>query len=285
MRLPFLEQHASFRSTFSRDTSLRLARAFAAPRVTEEDIARLPALLQHYVRRTGAIGRPRVVDFRARFRGEMRTARDAPWMHVDVEQVELLDEPARFFLMRASRRGIPFEALHEYTAGHASMRVRVLSLFDVVDARGPEMDRSETVTLFNDICVLAPAALVDANVTWEQIEPRRVRGTYTNAGNTISAELVFDADGDLVDFVSYDRAQTSDGKAYLRYPWSTPLRAYRDFGGMRLASGGEAVWREPMGDFVYARFDFVSLTYNVGSGIGQGEAARPEEELRRRRQR
>ena len=44
------------------------------------------------------------------------------------------------------------------------MRGKLLSLATVVDAAGPEMDRSETVTVFNDLVVLAPGAIVDAPV-------------------------------------------------------------------------------------------------------------------------
>ena len=42
------------------------------------------------------------------------------------------------------------------------MRAKALSVATVVDASGPEMDRGETVTVFNDLVVLAPGAIVDA---------------------------------------------------------------------------------------------------------------------------
>ena len=64
----------------------------------------------------------------------------------------------------------------------------------MVTAAGPDLDRAETVTLFNDLCVLAPAALVEAPVTWQRIDGHRVRGTYTNGTETITADLIFNAD-------------------------------------------------------------------------------------------
>ncbi|HSO32687.1 MAG TPA: DUF6544 family protein, partial [Labilithrix sp.] len=135
-------------------------------------------------------------------------------------------------------------------------------------ARGPEMNQSETVTLFNDLCLLAPAALVDARVTWEPIDARSVRGTFTNAGQTIRAVLAFDAQGDLADFVSSDRFLSGDGTKYESFPWSTPIRDYRDFGGRRVASRGETVWKQPAGDFVYGRFELEEIEYNVGQREG-----------------
>jgi hypothetical protein len=186
-------------------------------------------------------------------------------MPARVEQASFFDEPARIFFMRATRSGIPFQALHVYADGEASMRVRVLSLFDVADARGPRMTKSETVTFFNDMCLLAPASLLDARVAWEPIDTRHVRGRFTNAGNTISAELEFDDAGDLENFVSNDRAQSADGTTFRELPWSTPVRDYRDFEGIRVASYGEAIWHEPTGDFAYARFELERLELDAGA--------------------
>jgi hypothetical protein len=123
------------------------------------------------------------------------------------------------------------------------------------------MTRSETVTMLNDMCVLAPAMLVDAPVTWKAAGDHQVEATYSNAGHTVSAVLTFDAGGDLVGFVSGDRYQ-SDGKLEKRLPWSTPLADYRDFGPARLAARGEARWREPAGEWAYGEFALRRITYN-----------------------
>ena len=136
------------------------------------------------------------------------------------------------------------------------------SMFQVVDARGPEMNRGETVTLFNDMCLLAPASLIDANISWESVDSLTVRARFTNAGNTITALLYFNPAGELTDFSSEDRYLSEDGKTYLNYRWSTPVKEYRDFRGYRLASYGEAIWHTPGGNFVYARFDLRELEYN-----------------------
>jgi hypothetical protein len=144
------------------------------------------------------------------------------------------------------------------------MEVRAAGVISVVEAGGPQLNQSETVTMFNDLCVLAPAALLDAPVIWEEVDARSTRAIFTNAGHTIRAELVFDDAGDLVDFVSDDRFQTSDGTSYRRYPWSTPLRDYRRFaGGMRVAARGAARWLTPQGELSYGRFEIVDIEYNV----------------------
>lgn len=239
----------------------RLARESALPPVTEADLERHPPLIRAYLRRVGVVNRMRVRAMRARLHAEMKMAPDAPWVDASADQTSFFDEPTRLFMMEAKRGGIPFRVLHVYRGEHATFEVRVAKLFEVVHAHGPEMDRSETVTMFNDLCVFAAPALVDANVRWEELDRRRVRGFFTNAGHTISADLEFDAQGDLVCFTSHDRSMTTDGKTYERHPWVTPIGGYRIVDGFRLATRGEAIWELPQRDFTYARMEVGELSF------------------------
>ncbi|MDB4939339.1 MAG: hypothetical protein JWP87_6311 [Labilithrix sp.] len=252
----------SFTSLYRREVERGLARRAPTTRITEADLAPLPQLVQTYLRRVGAVGRPHVRDVHARWQGEMKRKPGEAFMPITAEQHDFFDEPSRVFLMKARLHGVPFEGLHVYVGPSATMRVRVAGIIEVVDARGPEMNRSETVTLFNDMCLLAPATLVDADVKWQPVDARTVRATFTNAGNTISALLLFDESGDLANFTSNDRDQSADGKTYRTLPWSTPVREYEDYGGVRLPSRAEAVWTEPEGDYVYARFELMEVDFN-----------------------
>ncbi len=238
--------------------------ASAAP-VTDAELGSLPPQVQTYLRRAGVVGRPHVRHLHAVFSARMRSRPDAPWMTATVEQDNFYGPPgpARLFFMEATRWGIPFVAFHRYVGGAASMQVRLAGLAEIVNVKGPVMTQSETVTLFNDMCVLAPATLVEAPVHWESLGERRVKATYTNAGNTISAVLSFDDSGDLVGFVSENRYQL-DGKTERRFPWSTPLARYRDFGPARLAREGEARWVEPSGEWSYGKFVLEQITYDGG---------------------
>jgi hypothetical protein len=254
---------SSLRSLYETRAAEALAPSAAEVVVTEADLAPLPPLVQAYLRRAGVVGKPRVHAVRARFHGQMRSGPDAAWMSFQSEQVNTFDPPGRLFFMEASRFGVPVDALHTYVGPSATMVVRVASLVEVVDARGPEMNRAETVTLLNDLCVLAPGALPFAGVRWAPVDAHAVRATFSLAGNTVSAELAFDAAGELVGFVSPDRSRSEDGAAFEHLPWSTPLRDYRDFGGVRLAGHGDVTWLDPRGDFTYGRFDLDSVEYNV----------------------
>lgn len=257
-------RRGSFRSIYERDVSEGRARGKSAVPIEEADLAHLPPLVQTYLRRVGVVGRPRIREMYLHWVGRMKTAPDAGFTAIEAEQTSFFDAPARLFHIRGSRAGIPFDGYHRYVGRHATMQIRIAGLFGVVDARGPEMDQSETVTFFNDMCILAPATLVDAPVEWRTVDEHTVHARFTNAGHTIEAELVFDDAGDLCLFVSNDRYLTADGKTYERLPWSTPVHGYRLFDGVRIASHGEAIWERPEGELVYGVFEIVELSYDAG---------------------
>lgn len=257
------EGPSSRRARFRRGVRAALAAPPSTDRLTDADLTHLPVQVAEYIRRTGAVGRPRVTRIVAQLHGRIRSGPDQPWMPFTGEQVSTYGaEVSRRFRIQATMRGLPVDVVHVLVGGHATMQAAVCSVVPVVDAAGPEMDRAETVTLFNDLCVLAPAALADAPVGWEVTPDGRVLGHYTNGGHTVTAELVFDADGDLLDFVSDDRLRSSaDGRAFTPMRWSTPLTGYRELRGRRLSTVGKAVWHapDPEGTFAYLKFHLDDL--------------------------
>lgn len=259
----------SFRAQFDRDVEAGLARALEAAVVTDAELAPLPEPVQRYLRLTGVVGQPRVRNYRLRFRGRIRGAPDTAWMPFEAEQQSFADEPTRLFLMRARMVGLPVEAFHRSIGGRATMEVKVLGAIPMVDARGDAMDRSEAVTLFNDMCLLAPGTLLDPGIAWEAVDARSVRARFRNGGPTIAATLLFGDDGLLANFVSDDRSRASpDGQVFTRLRFSTPVRDYRDFGPARLAAHGEARFVLPEGEFTYGEFDLQEVSYNVRASSG-----------------
>jgi hypothetical protein len=184
--------------------------------------------------------------------------------------------PQRIFSMDATRSGLPVTVLHVFADSGATMRVKLLSVLSMVDASGPEMDRGETVTLFNDLVVMAPGAIRDAPVTWEAVDGEHVRGTFTHRGQSVTATLTFDAQHDLVDFVSDDRTRASaDGTTFTPQRWSTPLAGHHLLSGHRIMAVGHGVWhvdgkRET---FTYLELHLDDIAYNVRHDSAAGNRA------------
>jgi hypothetical protein len=255
----------SFHAQYLRDVDAGLSRSVEAPLVTEADLAALPEPVRRYLRVTRAVGQPRVQNYRIRFIGRIRRAPDAAWMPFEAEQQSFADQPTRLFLMRARMFGVPVEAFHRLIGGHATMEVKVAGVFPMADARGDEMDRAETVTLFNDMCLLAPGTLVGPDITWEPVDGSSARARFTHGGHTITASLFFDSHGRLVNFESDDRARSLPDGTFTKVRFSTPVRDYRDFGPLHLAGYGSARWRLPEGEFTYGEFTMMDVVTNVRS--------------------
>jgi hypothetical protein len=253
-----------FRAEFDRDARQHMLWHEPPRSVTEADLAHLPLPVQRYLRAVGVVARPKVTDYRVRFRGRIRSSPRARWMPFVADQQSFSHPPTRLFLMHARMFGLPVQAFHQLLDGRARMRVAALGMVPMIDATGDVLDRSEAVTLFNDMCLLAPATLLDASVSWEPVDAKTVRAQFSNQWHRISATLMFGDDGLLTNFISADRSRaSSDGKVFTPLRFSTPVHAYRAFGLARLASEAEARWLLPDGEFTYAEFGVESVEYNV----------------------
>jgi len=113
----------------------------------------------------------------SRVRGSLDIARPVEVVFDAV--VDQRNEPSynAAFIIDATRSGLPVTVLHLYDGATATMRAKVLSVATVVDAAGPEMDRGETVTVFNDLMVLAPGAVVDPSCNGRPSTPTTSGGS------------------------------------------------------------------------------------------------------------
>ena len=228
------------------------------------DIAHLPEPVRRYVAYTGSLGKPVPRNMRLVFAARMWRKPGSDPLKAWSEQYNFLGEnPSRIFFMKASRFLVPFRVLHAYADTQATMRVRVAGLFTAADVKGEELTRAETVTLLNDLCVFAPGALGDPRLSWEAVDSSRAMVRLSNGPHTVSAMLFFSESGELTNFRSEDRSALQDDGTLRRAPWSTPLSAYREFDGRRLASRGEAIYHYPEGDFTYGVFSALSVRYNL----------------------
>lgn len=253
----------NFLNKYKTEVQKRLKPISDSPILTPEDIQSLPAPVQKYLIYVGAVGKPMVQNVRAVFNGSMKRNRKSVWMSIHSQQFNFFDEPSRFFYIRAKMFGIPFDGLHVYAGNTATMQIKVASMFQVVDAFGEKMSHGETVTVFNDMCFFAPSTLISKNIQWETIDSLTVKATFINSDIQVRAILKFNVTGELIDFTSDDRFYCEDGKTYLSYKWSTPIKNFIDKDGRKVPSYGEAIWHIPFeGEFCYARFDLKEIEYN-----------------------
>jgi hypothetical protein len=161
--------------------------------------------------------------------------------------------------MKAKIFGMTVPGYHKYSDATATMDIRLFGLIPIVKQAGQILDQTETVTLFNDMCLMAPATLIDKRIRWEEIDNTTSRAIYTNRGITITAKLYFNQKGQLTNLVSNDRTEINDMK---QYPFWTPVSEYGNINGVNIMSSGEAVYEYPDGKFTYGKFVLKIVDYN-----------------------
>lgn len=229
--------------------------------ITDADLDHLPLPVQKYLRYAGVVNTPKLKNIKIEFDGEMR-GRDKDWFPFHSEQYNTFDTPYRLFFMRGKMKGFTVPGYHPYKDGKAKMTIKLFSLFPVVHFEGREMDIGESVTVFNDMCMLAPASLIDPRIQWEEVDSQTVWATFTHKDISVSAQLLFNEKGQLINFISDDR-YAIEGKSAIQLRFSTPMSNYKNINGFNVPTYGEAIWHYPEGEFVYGKFYLKDIQYNV----------------------
>lgn len=240
----------------------KINNTFSTDILKESDIAHLPIVVQEYLRYTKSVGQEKIKNFKAEFTGVLRSSPDDKAMNVQTVQYNFYQNPSRYFYVSATKMGLPATALHLYQNETATFQVKLLNWINMVNAKGEKMNQGETVTLLNDMCIIAPATLIDHRIKWETINDTVVKAYFTNGNFRVSAELYFNEKYELVNFISNDRYET-DGVNYNNYPWSTPVKNYKMINGYLLPSKGKVIFHKPDRDFTYGELEYKSVKYNL----------------------
>ncbi len=133
--LNVLLSSVGLRAAYERDVRHGLASSAHGGVVTECDLARLPPPVQRYLRVTGAVGQPRVHDFRVRMR--IRSGPDARWMRFTAEQYNFVDHPARLFYLTGRMGIVPVQGYHRCVGPAARMIINAAGVVRTASPGSP----------------------------------------------------------------------------------------------------------------------------------------------------
>ena len=144
-----------FEASFVKDVKLHLqnTNTHRTDLLTEADIQSLPLPVQKYLRYFNVLNKPKVKNIKVVFDGQMRE-KGKDWFTFQSVQYIFFDEPKRLFFMKAKMFGMIVPGYHRYQKAIATMQIKLFGLFNVVNIKGVVMNKAETVTLFNDICLM-----------------------------------------------------------------------------------------------------------------------------------
>jgi hypothetical protein len=227
----------------------------------EEDMEHLPYPVQQYLQYVGVVGREKVHRYSLDILGEFKMSEDHDFAPVTIKQTSFQKDLTRLFYMNLSMKGLKIAGLHHLVDGKAFMEVKILDVFKVVDESGELMNISEMVTVLNDMAIMAPATLIDPRISWEQVDEYSVLAKFTNNEHTIEAQMFFNDEYQLINFVSEDRYALLNGESR-KVRWETPSTEYQEVDGMQLPYKGSAIWVFEDREFEYVRMQLEEIKYN-----------------------
>lgn len=227
--------------------------------VTEQELAVLPEPVRRWLRWAGVVGTERPRTVRLTQEGRFRLGSDRAWMPFTAEEFFSTDPPG--FVWRTSMRmapGIDIVGRDRYADGRGSIEMRLLGLIPVAQAKGDQLDQGALPRYLNET-MWFPAAALGPAIRWTAIDADSARATISDDDATASAIFLFDAQGRPVDM----RAERYDMGSGKLARWSTPLSAYGEFGGIRIPTEGQGVWKYEGGDFSYIELRITDVEYNL----------------------
>lgn len=229
--------------------------------ITQNDLATLPPVVQRWLERSGAVGKPVPQFVHLKQSGEMKTKPDGKWIPFTAEQDFNVTNPGFLWTTEIEvAPGLTLGGRDLYLNGHGHMLIKAFYLFPVADATGPETDQGTMLRYLAEASWF-PGAALSSYIRWDSIDDRSARAAMTYGGVTASGIFHFNAAGD---FAAFDakRYYTRKEGATLE-DWHIEAKGWKTFGnGVRIAHQNEVSWKLAEGDFTWLKLEISELETN-----------------------
>ncbi|MEZ4517499.1 MAG: DUF6544 family protein [Chloroflexota bacterium] len=228
--------------------------------ISDDMLVSLPEPVQRYMQFSCVVGNPWIETVRLEQTGTFRTGADRPWMPVTAVETYTTEPPTLAWDASFKFAGLPLIRVRDrYQSGEGQMLGKLAGFYTIFDAQGEELAQASMLRYLNEV-MWFPTAFLGENMSWEAIDNRSARVTFTDYGRSVSADIFFAEDGRMINFKAL-RYRETDGKFSLDR-WSTPLTEYGERGGLKIPVRGQAVWNLESGDLPYADLLIGKVEYN-----------------------
>lgn len=189
--------------------------------------------------------------------GEMQIKPGQGWKTLEATGAAATAEPAMAW--HGYLPGVVgFGARDAYLDGKGSFTPKMLGLFPVGDASGPEVDRAALLRFLAE-APWYPTVFLEPYVSWEAVDENRARAVITHGEVTADALFTFDPEGKPV-AVEGMRHRTEGSGQVLR-PWSGTFEAYETVEGVKIPRKVTAFWEVDGEKFPYIRLEMTAVSF------------------------
>lgn len=232
-------------------------------KITEFDIANLPAPIQRYFKVCGYVGQEKTNNAFITWKDVyLKMSPEKEWTKITCTQFNRVNAPARMDYMKSRLMGIfPFEGSHMYHNGGGSMKIVLMKLFAVVDGKGLVFDQSELVTILSET-LFVPSYALQPYITWIPINDSCVKAIFKYDSKEVSGVFFFDEAGICIRFDTDDRYYDNQDGTYSKTKWSAMVDEYTEINSVKYASYIRAVWHTDKGDYEYFKGRIADIRFN-----------------------
>jgi hypothetical protein len=199
-------------------------------------LSHLPEPARRYLRHAIAEGTPLASAVRLRMRGEIRIGR---WLPFRAEQV-LQADGGMLWQARARMHGLPVTGFDRLVEGRGEMRWKLLGLFTVVAASGPDISSSARGRVAAE-SVWLPSVLTAPGVEWASEAADHARAGLWIHGQRSAVDLEVDADGSLRS-LRLQRWGNPEGREFHFVDFGGRIEAEATFGGYTIPTRLRIGW-------------------------------------------
>lgn len=261
-----------FDKMVSREKQAFLSVATEDKRLKEEELAPLPPVVQRWVRQSGAVGQPRVYTVHLKQSGRLRTQKEGDWLPFQAEQYFTVDHPG--FIWIAGIQAMPMVEIvgrDKYENGRGNMRIELMSLFQMVNATGPEIDQGSLLRYLAEICWFPDAAL-QPYIQWDSVGLHAAQATMTYGDIRASGVFYFNESDDLLRFEAKRYYSRKEGATL--EDWQIVNHEWKTLNGLRIPVRSEVIWKLKDGDYSWLTLEITDIHYN--EHLSGNESLRPD---------
>jgi hypothetical protein len=229
--------------------------------VKEEDLQRLPPLVQKWMKASGVVGKEMVQKAKIKQKGHLRISPQASWKAFSAEQNVNYVKPA--FIWYAKIKMYPLilvYGLDKYLNGQGNMSIRLMSAISLSKASGSEINQGSLLRYLAEIMWQPSAALRDY-IQWEEIDESSARAVMSYRGVTAGGVFKFNQEG-LPQSFTASRYRENQGK-YNLDEWYVQVSDYKEIQSTFLPARGQLSWMLPEGEFQWMQLEITELIQEI----------------------
>ncbi|MEO8240073.1 MAG: DUF6544 family protein [Flavobacterium sp.] len=217
-----------------------------------KQLSGLPEPVKKYFRHVLKEGQPYISYVNLTHNGLFKTGKDNDWIKMEGEEYFTTEKPGFIWQGKTTM----FTAKDQYINGHGSLKVLLLSFYNIVDGKGEHYDQGELLRWLGESVWFPTNLLPGEHLQWSAIDKTSARLDFNYRGLSVGYKVIFNELAEIVQletqrYMGADKLET----------WIGKMSNYKMLNDILIPTTVEAIWKLKKGEFSYAKFHVEEIDY------------------------